>query len=81
MSTNTPTITPETAAHVLWMFGRGGYSPGTFTQHLLGAFNIADEVNFTRLETAYPEYAAAVAAAQYDPDGVARLQQIAGGAA
>lgn len=76
-----PTISAETAAHVLSHFGRGGYPAGTFTQHLLSAFATADEVNIARLTEAFPEYGAAIAAASYDPDGIARLQQIAAGAA
>lgn len=74
---DTPTIPPEVAAHVLWQFDRGGYQPGTFTQHLLSALGAADEDNFCRLADAFPEYAAAVAAIKYDPDGVAILQKAA----
>lgn len=76
-----PTITPETANHVLFHFGRGGYQPGSFTTHLLSAFATADEVNFHRLADAFPEYGAAVAAIQYDPQGVTTLQAIASGKA
>ncbi|WP_344568984.1 hypothetical protein [Streptomyces axinellae] len=74
---NAPTITPTVAAHVLWMFDRGGYPPGTFIQRLLRAWDCADEGNAARLEMAYPEYGAAVNAAQHDPGGIARLQRIA----
>lgn len=72
------TITSTVANHVLWMFDRGGYQPGTFAQRLLNAFNIADDDNFARLGAGFPEYAAAVQLAQYGRDGIARLQQIAG---
>lgn len=80
MSTNSPTIPPETARHVLWMFDRdGGYQPGTFTQRLLEAFAAADMVNTAKLADAYPDYAAAFMAASLDPDGIANLQRIATG--
>lgn len=75
-STHIPT---EIANHVLFHFGQGGYQPGSFTTHLLCAFAASDEENFFRLAAAYPEYGAAVAAIQYDPDGVQQLQQIAAG--
>lgn len=77
MSTD-PTIPAEVAAHVLWHFGHGGYPAGSFTQHLLSAFATADEVNFHQLTNAFPAYGAAVAAMQYDPQGVTNLQALAG---
>lgn len=73
-----PTIPAETANHVLWHFGHGGYQPGIFTQHLINALTTADPINKTKLGDAYPDYIAAVIAIQYDPDGVANLQRIAG---
>lgn len=79
MSQQTPTISPEVAQHVLWAFDRGGYEPGSFTQHLLRAFATADLINFHQLEAAYPEYASAVAGAQNDPAGIANLQRLANG--
>ncbi|WP_405769194.1 hypothetical protein OG539_32590 [Actinacidiphila glaucinigra] len=79
MDTSTPTITPETARHVLWLFGEGGIQPGSFTIRLFATFSAADPQNFARLEQAFPEFAAAIAAATYDPDGTARLQAIAKG--
>ncbi|MGW0312070.1 hypothetical protein [Streptomyces flavidovirens] len=79
MSTSAPTIPAETANHVLFHYGRGGYQAGSFTTYILSAFATADEVNFHRLATAFPDYGAAVAAIQYDRDGVAHLQRIADG--
>lgn len=77
-----PTIPPEVAGHVLGLFGHdGGTQPGTFHEYLLHAISSADPDNRDRLATAFPAYGAAVAAASYDPDGIANLQRIAGGAA
>jgi len=77
--TTTTEITSEVARHVLWQFdANGGWQPGSFTQHLMRAFAVADLVNFHRLQAAYPEYGAAIALAQNDPQGLARLQHIAG---
>lgn len=79
MQNTAPAIDAETANHVLFHFGAGGYQAGSFTTHLLCAFATADEVNFHRLAAAFPEYGAAVAAIQYDPKGVTTLQAIARG--
>ncbi|MFJ8583679.1 hypothetical protein ACIRD2_03325 [Streptomyces sp. NPDC093595] len=79
MDTSSPVITAETANHVLFHFGCGGYQAGSFTTHLLSAFATADEQHFHRLAAAFPEYAAAVAAIQYDPHGVINLRAIARG--
>jgi hypothetical protein len=80
MSTNSPTIPPDVAAHVLAHYGReGGYQAGSFTTDLLSAMSKADPTNLDRLALGFPEYVAAVAAVQYDPNGVARLQDIAAG--
>ncbi|MGW7597297.1 hypothetical protein [Streptomyces antimycoticus] len=76
-----PSIPAETANHVLWHFGHGGYQAGTFTQHLIRALATADMANKAKLANAYPDYAAAVIAMEYDPDGVANLQRIARGEA
>ncbi|MFE7566897.1 hypothetical protein ACFU76_08015 [Streptomyces sp. NPDC057539] len=81
MSDTTPTISPETANHVLYHFGRGGYQSGTFTQYLIYALTAADMTNKAKLGLAYPDYAAAVIAMEYDPDGAAHLQRIAAGEA
>ncbi|MFE9886818.1 hypothetical protein [Streptomyces scopuliridis] len=76
-----PTITPETAWHVLWHYGRGGCQPGQFTQRLMDAMDAADEVNFHILAATYPELGAAMTAAKNDPNGIAELQRIGGQAA
>lgn len=76
---NAPTITRETAWHVLWHYGRGGTQPGSFTQRLMEVMDAADVTNFHILADAYPELGAAMAAAKNDPDGIADLQRIAAG--
>lgn len=76
-----PSIPAETANHVLFHFGRGGYQAGRFTQHLIAALAAADMTNKAKLANAYPDYAAAVIAIEYDPDGVANLQRVARGEA
>ncbi|WP_282790841.1 hypothetical protein [Streptomyces sp. CC224B] len=82
MSTTSPTIPAETARHVLWHFGQeGGHRPGSFTQRLMETFAAADMPNTAKLANAYPDYAAAFLAAQYDPDGITALQRIASGQA
>jgi hypothetical protein len=78
MSTSSPTIPPEVAAHVLFHYGReGGYQAGSFTTALLAAMGTADPSNLDRLAAGFPEYVAAVTAIHYDPDGVERLQDLA----
>ena len=77
MSASAPTIPAETANHVLFHFGHGGYQPGSFTQHLITAIATADMVNTAKLAEAYPDYVAAVTAVHYDPDGIANLKRIA----
>lgn len=79
MSTETPTIPAETANHVLFHFGYGGYQAGTFTQLLIPAIVAADVINQDKLALGFPDYVAAVHAYQYDRDGIANLQRIAGG--
>jgi hypothetical protein len=80
MSTSSPTIPPDVAAHVLFHYGReGGYQAGSFTTALLSAMGTADPSNLDRLTAGFPEYVAAVTAIQYDPNGVERLQDIAAG--
>jgi hypothetical protein len=82
LSTNSPTIPPDVAAHVLFHYGReGGYQAGSFTTALLAAMGTADPSNLDRLALGFPEYVAAVTAIQYDPDGVAHLQAIVQGEA
>lgn len=80
MSTSSPTIPPDVAAHVLFHYGRdGGYQAGSFTTALLSAMGTADPSNLDRLAAGFPEYVAAITAIQYDPAGVERLQDIAAG--
>jgi hypothetical protein len=82
MDTSSTAITPETAAHVLFHYGRaGGYQAGSFTTALLSAMGTADPANLDKLAASFPEYVAAVTAIQYDPAGVEHLQAIAAGQA
>lgn len=74
------TIPAETAAHVLFHYGRdGGYQAGSFTEQLITTIDMADPGNRDKLALGFPDYVAAVVAIQYDPQGVTRLQQIATG--
>lgn len=80
MSTSSPTIPADVAAHVLFHYGRdGGYQAGGFTDTLILAIDRADPANRDRLAAGFPDYVAAVTAIQYDPAGVERLQDIAAG--
>jgi hypothetical protein len=73
-----PSITPETARHVLWHWGQpGGYQPGSFTQSLMCTIDRADYVHTALLRTIYPALVAALK--DGDADTVARLQKIARG--
>lgn len=81
MDRNTPTIPAETARHVLAVFNRGGYPPGRFGLQLLQLIAGADQDNLARLAEAYPTEVEAVRMAQYDEDGISRLQAIANGQA
>jgi hypothetical protein len=75
-----PTIPPDVAAHVLFHYGQeGGYQAGGFTTDLLSAMGKADPTNLDRLALGFPAYVAAITAVQYDPNGVAHLQDIAAG--
>ena len=74
------TIPAETAAHVLFHYGRdGGYQAGTFTEQLITTIDMADPGNRDKLAAGFPDYVAAVVAIQYDPQGVTCLQQIVAG--
>lgn len=75
-----PVITSQIANHVLWHYTRGGYPAGSFTSGLLDLWGRADDVNSARLASQWPDYAAAIKLVQL-PDGIARLQRIAGQAA
>ena len=73
-------IPAETAAHVLFHYGRdGGYQAGSFTEQLIKTIDMADPGNRDKLAVGFPDYVAAVVAIQYDPNGVGHLQQIAAG--
>lgn len=76
---NAPTITRETAWHVLWHYGKRGVEPGRFTSLLMQTMDAADITNFHILADAYPELGAAMAAAKNGPDGIKELQRIATG--
>lgn len=69
-------ISKETAAHVLWHFGRGGYQPGSFTEALLLAFARADTQNRLRLGHAFPNYYEAMSLAQDYEEGIDTLKEI-----
>ena len=78
MNTDTPTITAETARHVLWHWGQpGGAQPGSFTQKLMQAIDSADRINAELLRVVYPALVAALK--DGTPDTVTYLQRIAAG--
>ena len=78
MNTDTPTITAETARHVLWHWGQpGGAQPGSFTQKLMQAIDSADRINTELLRVVYPALVAALK--DGNPNTVANLQRIAAG--
>lgn len=80
MSTNSPIIPPETARHVLWMFGyEGGYQPGTFSQKLLDLLAYAPPVQMAKLALSYPVETEAVRLAKYDENGIDKLKALAVG--
>ncbi|OQQ13039.1 hypothetical protein B0675_40185 [Streptomyces sp. M41(2017)] len=82
MSTESTTIPPETARHVLWRYDRtGGAQPGTFTVHLMAAIESADVRNRAVLRDAYPALSAALHLARYDEEGLTKLRRIATGQA
>lgn len=69
-----PYISPDTAAHVLYSYGAGGYRPGDFTLALITALVRADHDNRARLSYAFPDYAYAVHLADHDPNGLDKLR-------
>ena len=80
MSTSSPAIPADVAAHVLWHYGHeGGLKPGDFTRQLLTTIGMADPTNRDRLAVGFPAYIAAVTAIEYDPDGVTHLRDLAAG--
>lgn len=77
-STSHPTISTDTAAHVLAHYGKpGGIPAGDWTAQLITLIDQADITNLARFAAGFPGYAAAITAMKYDPDGVAYLQDIA----
>ncbi|MER7953893.1 hypothetical protein [Streptomyces sp. NPDC096030] len=75
-----PVIDRETARHVLWMYGHeGGLQPGVFTQRMFGAISAASIQSKRKLANEFPELVAAIDLACLDPEGIAKLQQIASG--
>jgi hypothetical protein len=79
MSTTSPTIPADVAAHVLSHFGRGGSPAGDWTESLITLIDRADMANRAKLLGAFPEYGAAVLLAKYDEEGIATLQRIVQG--
>ncbi|MFE7954430.1 hypothetical protein [Streptomyces sp. NPDC057413] len=78
MSTTQPTISQETARHVLWHYGQdGGFRPGSFTQLLMQTIAAADVVHTARLRVIYPELIDAMNQAANEADGIARLKAVA----
>ncbi|MFR9796577.1 hypothetical protein ACL02U_11835 [Streptomyces sp. MS06] len=78
MTTSSPHIPADVAAHVLSHFGRGGYPAGDWAESLISLIDRADMANRARLANAFPDYGAAIYLAKYDEDGITTLQQIAG---
>lgn len=74
-------LTEDTARHVLWHYGAAdGIRPGSGTQRLMEAIDAADMVNICRLRLSFPELVDAMLTAKNEPDGITRLQHIAGAA-
>lgn len=71
-------ITAETAANVLYYFGRGGYEAGGFTTKLMSAIGHADTDNLDRLALGFPELVAAMTLAMQSEGGLDRLEELAG---
>lgn len=68
------------AAIVLGFYGKdGGYSPGSFEECMMQAFDGADSENFKKLSAAYPYLGTCMAMYKYVTDGVQYLQHIPAG--
>lgn len=76
-----PAIDANTAAHVLFHYGHGGYQAGGCIESLITTIDRADDTHRDKLALGFPEYVAAVTAIKYDPDGVKHLQRIVYGKA
>jgi hypothetical protein len=72
-------ISRETANHVLYHFGSGGYPADGFTTNLVYLLATAKGPNAVRLAETFPEYAAAMRLASDVGDGADRLRAIAAG--
>ncbi|MFD9192940.1 hypothetical protein ACFWCA_32600 [Streptomyces phaeochromogenes] len=72
-----PTISMETAAHVLFQERLGGWPPSTFASKLLDLWTSADTDNAEHLADAFPEYAAAIALLKSGQPGIEQLRAIA----
>ncbi|OZC80589.1 hypothetical protein CH274_15580 [Rhodococcus sp. 06-418-5] len=71
-------VKPECAAHVLHHFNpTEGHAPGSFFDHIVHAFAVADPVNSHRLTRAFPDYSMAVHLAQDHKLGMDTLRAIA----
>lgn len=79
MSTTSPTIPADVAAHVLYHYGKPGIPAGDWTARLITLIDQADITNLARFAAGFPAYTAAITAMKYDPDGTAYLQDIAAG--
>ncbi|MDR3036165.1 MAG: hypothetical protein LBV78_24245 [Kitasatospora sp.] len=80
MSTTTPSIPVDAAAHVLFHYGHdGGYQAGSFFTQLITTMAGADPTNLARLALGFPGYAAAVTLIQNDRNGAAWLKDLAAG--
>lgn len=75
------TIPPETAQHVLYMFGHTGRPPGPFAQQLFQLIAHADRQNLAKLAEVYPTEVEAVRLAQHSHDGIDILRRYAAGQA
>lgn len=73
---NSPDITPEIAAHVLHLYGEGGYSPGSYVEDLVRLIARADFEQRLKFAKLYPGYVTAVTWAKDTGDGVDRLRAI-----
>ena len=74
-------IPPETAQHVLYMFGHTGRPPGPFAQQLLQLIAHADRQNLAKLAEVFPAEAEAVRLAQREHGGIDILRRYAEGRA
>lgn len=68
----------EEANQVLHYFrSTEGFPAGSFTEHLIQTMARADSINLAKLTAVFPDLGRAVYLAQYDPEGIAILREIA----